>query len=89
MNAVLLIGIGNRLPSVLLLNRKFFARKSKAEFPFVGDFLSSLPTASLSNMPVLVVRVMTYFSSLFLASTFIIKGRRKHSFAYDFYSTQE
>jgi hypothetical protein len=66
-NAVLLIGIGNRLPSVSLLNRKFFARKSKAEFPFVGDFLSSLPTASLSNMPVLVVRVMTYFSSLFLA----------------------
>ena len=66
-NAVLLIGIGNRLPSVSLLNKKFFARKSKAEFPFVGDFLSSLPTASLSNMPVLVVRVMTYLSSLFLA----------------------
>ena len=73
MNAVLLIDIGNRLPSVSLLDRKFFARKSKAEFPFVGGFLSSLPTASLSNMPVLVVRVMTHFFSLFQALTVLVK----------------
>ena len=45
MNAVLAIEIGNRLPSVSLLNSGFLARKSRAKFPFVGDFLSSLPTA--------------------------------------------